>query len=56
VSGKKEFVVPLAADELQWIYISISEPSAGVTTRDYAVEIQSLILEFDEAIGEYNGD
>lgn len=47
----EEFIIPLNVDEIKWIYISVSEPSADSSTPDYVVDIEPLMFLLDEADG-----
>ena len=51
-SGQWEtFTIPLDDDELRFISISLTEPSASPTVPDHAVDIEPLMLLLDEDIG-----
>jgi len=51
-SGQWEtFTIPLEDDELRFVYISLSEPSANPTVPDYGVDIEPLTLLLDQAAG-----
>jgi hypothetical protein len=47
----EELDFPLASDDLDYLYISISEPSADSTTSDYTVDLAPLTVILDKSVG-----
>jgi hypothetical protein len=45
------FTIPLQVDDIRFIYISLTEPSADPTVPEYGVDIEPLRLLLDESAG-----